>query len=262
MTGRDVPGRDGDRYDPVPVTVDRPEPFPVLPVTPRPGGTSLRPVRSVLGALLLALLAVLALGGPVGAAPTQDPSFGTTVPGDTTGTDLTATTEPVTPSTAAGDAGTTTTPEDDDATTTSSSRVADENRRLWLVVGGLVVIALALTVLTIRYWRQTRPVRASEHLPEPEPDAPATGQLPVVVATETDDDADDDVLTDEPAPSRRRGGRRSRRAVAGADHTDVDETWEPRGTGEHDRVEVGTSSRAVRPSRDQRAAAYDRHRSS
>jgi hypothetical protein len=32
-----------------------------------------------------------------------------------------------------------------------------EDRRVWAVVAALVGVALALTVLTVRYWRQTRP---------------------------------------------------------------------------------------------------------
>jgi hypothetical protein len=34
---------------------------------------------------------------------------------------------------------------------------AAEDRKVWGVVGALVAVALALTVLTVRYWRQTRP---------------------------------------------------------------------------------------------------------
>jgi hypothetical protein len=34
---------------------------------------------------------------------------------------------------------------------------ASEDRKIWAIIGGLLLVALALTVLTVRYWRQTRP---------------------------------------------------------------------------------------------------------
>ena len=34
---------------------------------------------------------------------------------------------------------------------------AAEDRKIWAVIGGLLLVALALTVLTVRYWRNTRP---------------------------------------------------------------------------------------------------------
>jgi len=34
---------------------------------------------------------------------------------------------------------------------------ASEDRKIWAVIGGLVLVALALTAITVRYWRQTRP---------------------------------------------------------------------------------------------------------
>jgi hypothetical protein len=38
--------------------------------------------------------------------------------------------------------------------------VADETgRTVAIAIGGLVLVALILAVLTIRYWRKTRPVR-------------------------------------------------------------------------------------------------------
>lgn len=108
------------------------------------------------------------------------------------------------------------------------SAVDAENRRIWLVVGGLVAVALALAALTIRYWFHTRPVLVAEPLAN----ASSGGR-------------------------RERGGRRSRRAVAGADHAAADESWEPRGTGEFERVVVAPVARQTRPTADQRRAAYE-----
>ncbi|CAN5576145.1 hypothetical protein BH10ACT1_BH10ACT1_37500 [soil metagenome] len=163
---------------------------------------------------------------PAAAAPRQDPTA-------TTALDPTATTAP----TATGLAPTTTAA----VTTTTAAaggpdtdKVAEEDRKIWLVVGGLVAVAIALLLLTIRYWRHTKPV-------------------PLDAAPVAADDA--------AAPSGRRGrrgerGRHSRRAVAGADHATADEGWEPRGTGEHQRTEAPSAATSSRPTAEQRAAAY------
>lgn len=111
------------------------------------------------------------------------------------------------------------------------SAVDAENRRIWLVVGGLLAVAVALTLLTVRYWSQTRPVAVTE----PVADTEADGR-------------------------RERRGRRSRRAVAGADHAAADESWEPRGTGEFDRVVVTPVAARARLSADQRRSAFEAHR--
>lgn len=173
----------------------------------------------MLAVVLAAVLALVTLGSlpgtPAAARPRQDPTT-TVAPTEADG--------------AAEAAG--------------SQRVADENRKIWLVVVGLVVVAVALSLLTFRYWRQTRP-RA--------PVDPADADDEVLV---TSDDAEPSAAGDaaDEVPTSA-AGRRSRRAVAGADHAAVDEGWEPRGTGEHDRVEVAPADRLPRPSRDQRAAA-------
>ena len=193
MTG-DVPGWGGGRYDLVPVNAPRLAPSP----------------RAVFGAVILGIIlsaSGLALvgAGPAGAKPAQDPVTSTTAPPvQTTALD---------PTTVVAGAGT-----DSEVSASDTKRVADENRKIWLVVGGLVLVALGITLLTVRYWRYTRPVPRATTPNQP--------------------------------------GRHSRRAVAGADHAAADEQWEPRGTGEHDRVEAPPSGRPNRPDRGQRAAAY------
>jgi hypothetical protein len=215
----------------------------------------------------------------------------------------------------------------------TGGRWLNEDRKILVVVLGLVFVAVALTVLTIRYWRQTRPsravvttapprhaadparaklpddsralatLRASEGKGAPAPD-PTPGADPVIAAaaaavtaagggssdrtasgeTSSDETSSAPAATPEPASApdaepdaapapatvaaARAGSgspeppegtdRRSRRAVAGADHRAADADWEPRGTGEHERVEVTTTARGRRPSRDARRAALGR----
>lgn len=112
----------------------------------------------------------------------------------------------------------------------TGGRVLTENRKILGVVIGLVVVAVLLTLLTIRYWLHTRPVR-------PEPLAEAA-----------------------PRRAREDVGRGSRRSVAGADHAGADDDWEPLGTGEHDRVEIPQASKVARPGRAGRQAALNRDR--
>lgn len=105
-----------------------------------------------------------------------------------------------------------------------------EDRKIAAVVGGLVAVALALTVLTVRYWRQTRPVHQAE------------------------------ATLAEPPEERAESSRSSRRAIAGADHAAADQDWEPRGTGEHERIDVPPTSRIARPGPAGRRAALQQQR--
>lgn len=236
------------RYDPVPVTDLRPRTLPESPAPPVattrvPGADRGSAVVGVLA--VLAFVGVLLLGPSPGDAspvrPTQDGSE-TTVEGDTTVTSAPGVSTTVVGTTAggldpvAGSEATTTTEAEQGSS--NSRRVADENRKIWVVVAGLVAVAVCLTALTIRYWHQTRPSRVAAAA-EPPPVARRARKEPAPVAP----------------------GRRSRRAVAGADHAAADDEWEPRGTGEHDRVVVPTAERRPRPDRDQRAAAYAARRS-
>ncbi len=193
---------------------------------------------------------VLLVGGGSGllaidaaaASPAQDPS---TV---TTAVDPSAEPVPSTTEAPTGGAG--------------SRRVADENRRIWVVVAGLVAVAVALAWLTIRYWRHTRPVRqpvqpsvgaATTETPAPTLElSPAPGRE--LASTPTLTRGRDN---DRPVGNGEGSGRHSRRAVAGADHVTVDDAWEPRGTGEYERIVVPAADRSPRPNRSQRAAAYE-----
>jgi hypothetical protein len=126
-------------------------------------------------------------------------------------------------------------------------RLASENRRMIAVIGGLIVVALALTVLTIRYIRVTKPeARAPAPIgrhgrtvtPAPDQAPPADPTVPPSAAPAVPPSA-----VTEASP---------------ADHGGADVDWEPRGTGEHDRVEVGATPATPRPRRSDRAAALGR----
>ena len=146
----------------------------------------------------------------------------------------------------ASDVPITAAPDAETSSPTTSGRSAEidaENRRILLIVGALVAVALALLLLTIRYWRATRPVVADTSVPD-----------------EDMEGEDEDVVIAQKAllevpPTVGRTGRRSRRAVAGADHASVDDEWEPRATGEQPRIDPPTTGRTVRPSSQQRAEA-------
>ena len=210
--------------------------------------TSHRPrvgiTRAVLA--LAALAAVLGLAvAPAGATvaqepevtvdPSLDPSASSTAP---------ATGEETVPTSEAAPGGdTSTTPTASDG----SSAVDDENRKVWMVVAGLVAVAIALIALTVWYWFRTRPVPVAEptRARERAPAQKRAGSPPAVPVAPIGDDYDDLWVESEP----------SRMAVAGADHSTADADWEPRGTGEHDRVEP-PPNRSARPSRGLREQAY------
>ena len=226
-----MPVADRYRYDLHSVNPLRPR---LLSTTPahRARVGHLRLAGATASGLALVAFAIFA-ADPAAARSAQDPGAATTVtaPG-TPGSDPTG---PATTVAAGGPASTAAT-----ATSTTqptngagSRRAADENRRIWVVVAGLIAVAVGLSLLTIRYWRQTKPV--------PLAPVPASGA---------------DAASRERRNRRAEGGRHSRRAVAGADHVSVDDGWEPRGTGEHDRVEIPTTDRRPRPTPEQRAAAY------
>lgn len=223
MSGPDAPGRRAPaRYDPHVVTLHR---SPSAYQPSQPGS----PRRRLAAVGLLVALVAFGVGGisgadAVSAAGNQDPTITTT--SEVFGTDPSG----------ASDAPTTTMLSGDPSSPTTSGRSTEidaENRRIAIIVGGLIAVALALILLTVRYWRATRPVLVDEHVSEAAPE--------VVDPSRTVD----------------RIGRRSRRAVAGADHATADETWESRATGEQPRVDPPAAGRPVRPSTRQRAAALE-----
>lgn len=231
-----MPGADTGRYHRNFVIALRTRPLPVTPASPACG----RFLRLATVSILLVVLVTLSCFGasPASARAAQDPGVSTTTPVDS-------------PTTAAsGGPGSTEAPTSttEPAAGGGSRRVADENRKIWVVVAGLIGVAVALSLLTFRYWRQTRPV------PHAAPAAGAAGA----------DGAAGAVADDTPGRRGRppQAGRHSRRAVAGADHPAADDTWEPRGTGEHERVEVPPAERRFRLTRAQRAMAYRSRRPS
>ncbi|MEO6629132.1 MAG: hypothetical protein ABIP03_11260, partial [Aquihabitans sp.] len=105
-----------------------------------------------LGLALLLTTAAIGLAGPSSATPTRSFSVSAlsigsdTAPASTSGS--VSTTAPGSARPLAGTA-----PDDSGAS-------AADDRKVWAVVAGLVIVALGLSLLTIRYWRQTRPVAA------------------------------------------------------------------------------------------------------
>jgi hypothetical protein len=193
-------------------------------------------------------VAVLLGAAPVAARPAQDPGA-TTFPVEGSTTTIAAVpaagseAEPVEP-----------VAEPTEAVGTGSDKVADENRKIWAVVAALVLVAVALSLLTIRYWRKTRPVSPdAEAEPEADVEDPPARELP---GDPVDADAADDTAPVPVVDAPLAVPASARRAVAGADHASADDAWEPRGTGEHERVVVAATARANRLSPEQRAALF------
>lgn len=217
--------------------------------------------------------ALTVLGGWPSVASAQDPVPSTTIaPTDPlTSTDVSGGTTPTTPTTptTSGTPGSTgldpevTVPDTAEPaqTTPDTTEIDDENRKFAIVIAGLVAVAVALALLTFRYWRVTKPVPIGD-----DPDG----------FDDLDDD-DDDGFGDEVGDGRDGGagredrgpgideldddelfvssGPRSRRAIAGADHADVGAGWEPMATGEQERVSGQVRRATSRPSPSDRARA-------
>lgn len=102
-------------------------------------------------AAALALVGVLTLWGGAVSAQEVPPSTvpDVLVPGSSTPTSVPPTSGPATTTTApaAGDDG------------GLLSFDLDANEKVWVIVGGLVVVAVLLAVLTVVYWRHTKPDR-------------------------------------------------------------------------------------------------------
>lgn len=222
------------------------------------------------------MLVGLAGSSPAAAAPVQDPLATTTAPPLVTDTTAVAPTTTV--------ASTSSTSAARQPRVADTTQIDQENRKLALVVAGLVAVALALLVLTIRYWRITKPVVDDDFDDEYDEyddwddedlDDDDERDRAVAVAASprravVDDLDDDEIFVMSPAappaddaapepvePLPRRGDRRSRRSIAGADHADADAGWEPMATGEQERVSGQVPRATNRPSRSQRAGAYE-----
>lgn len=160
-----------------------------------------------------------------------------------------------------------------------ATRLVSGSRKVMAVIGGLVIVALALMILTIRYWRVTKPI-ASEPVDAGEvadlavagvPVAPIVGSAagepaaaaPAPVTPAADDD--DIWTTDEPDAGEPTVPVAPPAAVVAAadavtaadaaepvttadapDHAGADQDWEPH-TGEHERVEVPTGAALAKP---------------
>lgn len=106
--------------------------------------------RRVLVALALSATVGLGLGiaGPAAAQVPTTTTPGVLVPGPSTASTVPPTTAPPTTAPAADDGG------------GLLDFDFDANQKVWIIVGGLVAVALLLLVLTIVYWRHTKPDRS------------------------------------------------------------------------------------------------------
>ncbi|WP_421119426.1 hypothetical protein ACE2AJ_19015 [Aquihabitans daechungensis] len=192
--------------------------------------------------LLLCALGFAAVAAPAtlaSAAPAQDPgaSFGGA------GAETTTTVAATTTTTASSETNQTLVESED----TPDEPIFTENRKVAAIIGALVVVAIALLLLTIRYVRVTKPSAAASV-------DPAIPMLPIDL-----DLNDDSVFVDEPiepaSPAPAVAAAVVTEPVApGTDHDAADDDWEPR-TDEHQRVEIPTGTTLARPSRAARRKA-------
>lgn len=104
--------------------------------------------RRVLAALALTAALGLGLGAPAAAQVPTTTTPGVLVPGSTVATTVPPTTAAPAPTDAADDEG------------GVLDFDLDANEKVWIIVGALVAVALLLLVLTIVYWRHTKPGRS------------------------------------------------------------------------------------------------------
>jgi hypothetical protein len=168
----------------------------------------------------LAVIGALLLGG-AGAAWAQDPTAttvpptsGVLVPGGPT----TATTAPTATSTSQA-------PADDTAGDEGGLLDLDANEKVWVIVGALVAIAVLMMILTVLYWRHTRPgIKQDRRITREEKRAAkrerkAAKKDPFVAAEDDEDDDDedlDDVGADDDAPPAHPTGPLDLDAILGA----------------------------------------------
>jgi hypothetical protein len=244
--------------------------------------------RTVLLALVLGSAIAVLPHVPAGAAPAQDPGSEVIVGGQV-GSDPTTTSTTAPPTTTTAAPATTTAPDDvveEPAEDGGSTRLVTESRKVLAVIAGLVFVALALMLLTIRYWKATKPVAETEA----EGPLAATGTAPAVALADAEQaepaptaskkpaeaesaasasatstsaasepaDADSPVLVGAAAAAAGATPSGSVPSVQtpapGTDHTSADDDWQPR-TGEHERVEIPRKPSTARPSRAARRKA-------
>ena len=114
---------------------------------------SAAPTLSRRALVAAAVAGAIVLGGGT-AAWAQDP-VPTTTPTATSGVLVPGTTAPPSSTTA-----TTQPPPADDADDEGGFLDLDANEKVWVIVGALVAIAILMMVLTVIYWRHTKPDRA------------------------------------------------------------------------------------------------------
>lgn len=147
------------------------------------------------------------------------------------------------------------TPTSTQPTTSSASRVNDDNRRVWLVIVGLITVAVLLALLTLWFWQRTRPAHvAAANGPDDLAEPPDRDRAVSGVAR---------------APGRRRtaavvgpgpaaGERSTRGSFKGLDHEDVGEDWAPRNDRSGGLAELNGHRRPSRPGVTQRQAVLRR----
>lgn len=190
--------------------------------------------RILLLSCALAFGAVVAPASLAAAAPRQDP-------GATFGTGGAETTTTVAVSTTAA----TTDPENGQTLVESEElpekAIFTESRKVAAVIGGLVLVALAILLLTIRYIRVTKPVARPATTEAPE--ATSTTTTKAATTSAIDDLDDDSLFVDEPSGAT----AAVLASLPGTDHASADADWEPR-TDEHQRVEIPGGTPLARPS--------------
>ncbi|MGN6693927.1 MAG: hypothetical protein ACTHN0_07090 [Aquihabitans sp.] len=204
--------------------------------------------RTLLFVLALGFSAAVAPASIAGAAPSQDPgaTFGT---GETTTTAVATSTAPTTATTEAESTNQTLVESADQP----EKAIFTESRKVAAIIGGLIFVALAILLLTIRYIRVTKPVPQGD-----------ISDLPFL-ADDVDVDVDgDDGFVPQLAPKAEptpvipdavpevaMAGTAAAATPAPAtppatDHEGADDDWEPR-TDEHQRVEIPSGTSLARP---------------
>lgn len=202
--------------------------------------------RTLLLTCALVLGASLAPSAAASAGPAQDP--GATFGGG--GVETSTTVAPATTATTAADTTNQTLTESEES---PGQPLFTENRKVAAVIGGLVLVALALLLLTVRYVRVTKPVTAApeEGLPMLPPTLELNDESVFVVANTDVTQPSEEVVANDaplwtPPPAPAEPAVSPLAAASGTDHDAADDDWQPR-TGEHQRVDIATGPPLTRP---------------